>query len=54
MSATDPIELTAAQARQAITGRELSAGELFDAYRARAEANELNAFTWVASEAPDE
>jgi aspartyl-tRNA(Asn)/glutamyl-tRNA(Gln) amidotransferase subunit A len=53
MSVNDPIELTAAQALRAIEAGELSAGELFDAYRERAAADELNAFTWVAAETPD-
>jgi aspartyl-tRNA(Asn)/glutamyl-tRNA(Gln) amidotransferase subunit A len=53
MSVNDPIELTAAQALRAIDAGELSAAELFDAYRARAAADELNAFTWVAADTPD-
>jgi aspartyl-tRNA(Asn)/glutamyl-tRNA(Gln) amidotransferase subunit A len=46
------IELTAAQAAEQVRGGELSAAELFEAYRARADADDLNAFTWVADEAP--
>ncbi len=52
------LELTAAQAADAIAGGSLSAGELFDAYRERAQADReagedgLNCFTWVAREAP--
>jgi aspartyl-tRNA(Asn)/glutamyl-tRNA(Gln) amidotransferase subunit A len=42
------IDLTAAQAAAAIARGELDAGELFDAYRERAAADELGAFTWVA------
>ncbi len=42
------LELTAAQAAQAIAAGELAGPELFEAYRARAEADELNCFTWVA------
>src|SRR5258708_23449497 len=53
MSVNDPIELTAAQALRAIEAGELSATELFDAYRGRAAADELNAFTWVADAPPD-
>jgi aspartyl-tRNA(Asn)/glutamyl-tRNA(Gln) amidotransferase subunit A len=50
---SDLLELSAAGAAEAVRARELNPRELFDAYRARAEANELNAFTWVASEAPE-
>jgi aspartyl-tRNA(Asn)/glutamyl-tRNA(Gln) amidotransferase subunit A len=46
------IDLTAKQAIDAIERGELDAGELFEAYRARAVADELNAFIWVAEEAP--
>lgn len=44
------IELSAAQAAAAIAAGELSAAELFAAYRARAVADDLNCFTWVAPE----
>jgi aspartyl-tRNA(Asn)/glutamyl-tRNA(Gln) amidotransferase subunit A len=47
------ISLTAAQAAAAIGAGELSAGELFDVYRARAAADELNCFTWVAADGSD-
>src|SRR2546430_13533151 len=47
------IELTAAQAAERVRARELSASELFEAYRVRAASDELNAFTWVADEAPE-
>ena len=56
MSATDVLELSAAQASAAIAAGTLSADELFDAYRARAAADRdagddgLNCFTWVAAE----
>jgi aspartyl-tRNA(Asn)/glutamyl-tRNA(Gln) amidotransferase subunit A len=53
MNLTDIISLSAAQAAAAIGAGELSAGELFDAYRVRAAADELNCFTWVAEGAPD-
>ncbi len=53
MSATDPTALTAAAAVAAIERGELGAVELFDAYRAAAEADELNAYLWVADESPD-
>ena len=49
---TDPVRLTAAQAVEALGRGDLSAAELFAAYRERAAADELNAFTWVAEEAP--
>jgi len=47
-----PTNLTAAQAVDALERSELSAGELFAAYRERAAADDLNAFTWVADRAP--
>jgi aspartyl-tRNA(Asn)/glutamyl-tRNA(Gln) amidotransferase subunit A len=46
------IDLSAAGAARKIATGELSSGELFDAYRARAAADELNCFTWVAPERP--
>ena len=46
------IDLTAAQAAERIGARDFDAGELFEAYRERAAADELNAFTWVAPERP--
>jgi aspartyl-tRNA(Asn)/glutamyl-tRNA(Gln) amidotransferase subunit A len=45
------VELSAAAAAERVRAGDLSAGELFEAYRARAAADELNAFTWVADEA---
>jgi aspartyl-tRNA(Asn)/glutamyl-tRNA(Gln) amidotransferase subunit A len=54
----DVIELSAAAAAEQIAAGSLSAGELFDAYRARAAADRaagedgLNCFTWVAEDAP--
>jgi aspartyl-tRNA(Asn)/glutamyl-tRNA(Gln) amidotransferase subunit A len=59
MSATDLLELSAAQAADAIAAGTLSASELFEAYRARASADRaagedgLNCFTWVADDAPE-
>ncbi len=53
MSGADIISLSAAQAAAAIDAGELSAGELFDAYRVRAAADELNCFTWVAEGGSD-
>ena len=47
------IGLSAAAAAERIHGGELSAGELFEAYRGRAAADELNAFLWVGEEAPE-
>jgi aspartyl-tRNA(Asn)/glutamyl-tRNA(Gln) amidotransferase subunit A len=47
------IDLTAAQAAERIRAGEVSAAEVFDAYRERAAADELNAFTWVAETAPE-
>ncbi len=46
------LELTAAAAAAAIRAGELDATELFELYRARAAADELNAFTWVADQPP--
>jgi len=46
------IDLTAAQAAERIRAGDLAAAELFEAYRERATADELNAFTWVAESAP--
>jgi len=45
------VDLTAAQAIERV-GTDFSAAELFEAYRERAAADDLNAFTWVAEEAP--
>src|SRR5947208_3603434 len=47
---TDVIALTAAQAAAAVRSGELDRRELFEAYRARAAADDLNAFLWVADE----
>src|SRR4051794_39170727 len=45
--------LTAAQAAERVRAGELSPGELFDTYRERAAADDLNAFLWVAEAAPE-
>jgi aspartyl-tRNA(Asn)/glutamyl-tRNA(Gln) amidotransferase subunit A len=45
---SDLVALSAAQAAAAIRAGELDAAELFDVYRARAAADDLNAFVWVA------
>src|SRR3954447_17522674 len=49
----DPTTLSAAEAIAAIDRGELGATELFDAYRDRAAGDDLNAFLWVADEAPE-
>jgi len=46
------LELTAAAAAERVRARELDARELFDVYRERAAADELNAFVWVADDRP--
>jgi aspartyl-tRNA(Asn)/glutamyl-tRNA(Gln) amidotransferase subunit A len=50
----EPTALTGAQAAARIRARELSGTELFETYRARAaaDADDLNAFTWVADGPP--
>ncbi len=53
MNSGELIELTAAQAVERIRAGEVSAAELFEAYRERAATDELNAYTWVAESAPD-
>jgi aspartyl-tRNA(Asn)/glutamyl-tRNA(Gln) amidotransferase subunit A len=50
---TDVTTLTAKQAADAVAAGDLDAAELFEAYRAKAAADELNAFTWVADGAPE-
>src|SRR3984957_9256467 len=50
MSASEWLDLSAAAAADALAAGELEASELFDAYRARAQGDELNCFTWVAPE----
>jgi aspartyl-tRNA(Asn)/glutamyl-tRNA(Gln) amidotransferase subunit A len=47
------LSLTAAQAAERIKAGDVSADELFHAYRERAAAEDLNAFLWVA-DGPDE
>ena len=46
------LELTAAQAAEKVRGGETDSRELWDAYRERAAGEDLNAFLWVAEEAP--
>jgi aspartyl-tRNA(Asn)/glutamyl-tRNA(Gln) amidotransferase subunit A len=50
---TDLTTLTAKQAVDAAARGDLDPRELFEAYRAKAAADELNAYTWVAEEAPE-
>ena len=50
---TDILGLTAAQAAERVRAGELDPRELFEAYRERAAADELNAFTWVADRPPE-
>jgi aspartyl-tRNA(Asn)/glutamyl-tRNA(Gln) amidotransferase subunit A len=48
------IELTAAQALEQIKAGDLDATELWNAYRERAEQDDLNCFTWVSDAAEPE
>ncbi len=50
----DLLDLSGAAAAAAVRAREVSAAELYELYRGRAAANDLNAFTWVADAAPDQ
>jgi aspartyl-tRNA(Asn)/glutamyl-tRNA(Gln) amidotransferase subunit A len=50
---TDLLAFTAAQLAERIRSGEASRDEIWDAYRERAAADELNAFLWVADEAPE-
>ena len=47
------IDLTAAEAAERVRAGEIDSAELFDAYRSRAAADQLNAFTWVADAPPE-
>jgi aspartyl-tRNA(Asn)/glutamyl-tRNA(Gln) amidotransferase subunit A len=49
---TDLLDLTATEAVARIEAGDVDPGELFEAYRERAAADDLNAFTWVA-DGPD-
>jgi aspartyl-tRNA(Asn)/glutamyl-tRNA(Gln) amidotransferase subunit A len=49
---SDLIALTAAEAVERVSAGEIDPADLFDAYRRRAAADGLNAFTWVAEKAP--
>jgi aspartyl-tRNA(Asn)/glutamyl-tRNA(Gln) amidotransferase subunit A len=46
------LDFSAAQAAALVRRRQLDPAELFEAYRARAQADRLNAFTWVAAGPP--
>jgi aspartyl-tRNA(Asn)/glutamyl-tRNA(Gln) amidotransferase subunit A len=48
------IALSAAQAADRVASGDLDPADLFEAYRVRAAADELNAYTWVAEAAPDD
>ncbi|MGA9313511.1 MAG: amidase family protein, partial [Solirubrobacteraceae bacterium] len=52
MSASELLDLSAAAAAHALAAGEVEASELFEAYRARAQEDKLNCFTWVAPERP--
>jgi aspartyl-tRNA(Asn)/glutamyl-tRNA(Gln) amidotransferase subunit A len=49
---SDITALTAKQAADAVAKGDLDPTELFEAYRAKAAVDDLNAYTWVAGEAP--
>jgi aspartyl-tRNA(Asn)/glutamyl-tRNA(Gln) amidotransferase subunit A len=51
---TDLLELTAAQAIEAIRRGEIDAAELWRAYRSRAAGDPIHAYVWVAGEEPPE
>jgi aspartyl-tRNA(Asn)/glutamyl-tRNA(Gln) amidotransferase subunit A len=50
---SDIIALTAKQAADAVAAGDLDPVDLFEAYRARAAADDLNAYTWVAEAGAD-
>jgi aspartyl-tRNA(Asn)/glutamyl-tRNA(Gln) amidotransferase subunit A len=49
---SDVLDLTAAAAAERLRAGDLSQRELWDAYRERAGADDLNAYLWLADEAP--
>jgi aspartyl-tRNA(Asn)/glutamyl-tRNA(Gln) amidotransferase subunit A len=49
---SDLLDLTAAAAAERIRAGEIAHGDLYEAYRARAASDQLNAFTWVADGPP--
>ncbi len=50
---SDVLALSAAEAGARVRAGDLAPDELFEAYRARAAADQLGAFTWVADGGPD-
>ena len=50
---SDVLALSAAQAAQRVRAGELAPGELWQAYRERAAAEDLNAFLWLADDPPE-
>jgi aspartyl-tRNA(Asn)/glutamyl-tRNA(Gln) amidotransferase subunit A len=50
MSASELLDLSAAAAVHAIASGELDASDLLDLYRARAQKDDLNCFTWVTGD----
>jgi aspartyl-tRNA(Asn)/glutamyl-tRNA(Gln) amidotransferase subunit A len=50
--AAELVALSAAEAAARVRDGDVAAAELFEAYRARAAADDLNAYTWVAEAAP--
>jgi aspartyl-tRNA(Asn)/glutamyl-tRNA(Gln) amidotransferase subunit A len=50
---SDIVELTAAAAAERVRAGELSPRELWNAYRERATDDDLNAFLWLADDAPE-
>jgi aspartyl-tRNA(Asn)/glutamyl-tRNA(Gln) amidotransferase subunit A len=51
---TELVELSAAQAARGVAEGDVDSRELFEAYRERASADDLNAFVWVAPQAPEQ
>ena len=49
---SDVLDLTAAEAAARVRAGDLDPADLWRAYRERAAADDLNAFTWVAGEEP--
>jgi len=54
MDVSELLALTATEATEAIERGDLDAAELFAAYRTRAADEDLNAFTWVAEDLPED
>src|ERR687892_212682 len=51
---TDLLHMTAVEQAELIRGGEVSASEVFDFWRGRAETDDLGSYLWVADEAPAE